>query len=110
MKLVSTFLQKDTTGFLNKSLEKKLLELKFEKKDKTFLYFKDRKYGNMTIAVSSIFYVDPLYSISIVIKETEKRHESEEDKTVKKTFSTSDSNIQSMVESTINYVKRYVNG
>ena len=108
MQLVSNFLQNNSTDFLNKSLEKRLKELKFEKKDKCFLYYKDLKYGNITIAVSNIFYVDPLYSISLVIKDTEKKHESEEDKLIKKTFSTSDSNIQSLVESTINYLKRYM--
>jgi len=108
MKLVATYLQNRTTDFLDKSLTEKLLKLGFEKKDKNFLFYKEHEYGNMVIAVSNIKFFDPLYSISIVVKGKEATHKSEEDNTIKKTFTTSDSDVQTLIESALEFVKSII--
>lgn len=108
MNLVSAYLQNKTTDFLDKSLTEKLLELGFEEKDKSYLFYRDHKYGNLVVAVSNIKFFDPLYSISVVVKGKEKTHKSEEENTIKKTFSTSDSEIQTLVESTVDFVKSII--
>jgi len=105
MKLVGAYLQNRTTDFLDNSLSKELTNLGFDKKDNSFLFYKEHEYGNMVIAVSNIKFFDPLYSISIVVKGKERTHKSEEDNTIKKTFTTSDSDIQNLVESTLEFVK-----
>ena len=110
MDLVAQFLADTTTDTMSETLNKKLIDLGFEKKDKNFLYYKETNYGSIVIAVTSVMLQDPLYTISIVVEKKEKKHDSEEDHTIKKTFGVSDSNVNKLIELTINYLKRFING
>jgi len=108
MELVAKFLAENNTEIINKMLTKMLLDMKFEKKDKNFLYFKENEYGNVAIVVSPIIFDDPLYTVSAVVKRNEKKQNSQEESTTTKSFSVSDDDIESLVEQTKEFLGRFI--
>lgn len=108
MELISQFLADNTSDALGKTLTKQLLDFGFEKKDKNFLYYKETNYGSIVIAVTSIILQDPLYTISVVVEKKEKKHNSEEEHTIKKTFGVSDSSVNKLIDMVIEYLKRFI--